>query len=140
METHTPKLSQIVMTCVGLALFAAAMMLNHYHPHNQGIADISHSIYNRLGIGQATSSSNATLGYIAPLPKVTVHESTKIADPTTQPTQDHNLPTVTLAGGQPDPTVKDTDSQSQNSDKSQQSDQQPNNASDKPKPDTNNQD
>jgi hypothetical protein len=47
MQSQPKNTSQIFMTAIGLVLLAMALILNHRHPHNEGIAALPHnSIYN----------------------------------------------------------------------------------------------
>lgn len=112
MHLKTPEISKAVLTGVGLAMFAVALMLDHYHPHNQGIADITHSIYSRFNPGQGAGSASASLTYISPLPQARPKAAPKIADPTAanaqMPAADKPLPTIVLANGQADPNAPAT--------------------------------
>jgi hypothetical protein len=113
MHTHTPKLSQIIMTGLGLMLFALALMLDHYHPRNQGVAEITHSIYKRFGVDSSASTPSAGFAYVSPVAQIKPKAKTKMPDPTTTAktaSADKTLPTILLANGQADPnSSSDTD-------------------------------
>lgn len=114
MEIQTPKLPHLIMTGIGLVMFAIAMMLNHYHPHNQGIADITHSIYKRFGVESSSRSNTPAFAYVSTLPSVRPKPTQKMADPTVtashpQANPAAALPTMKLAGGQTDPNASQTD-------------------------------
>lgn len=99
------------MTGLGLLMFLLAFALNHYRPHNQGIADITHgSIYQRFVAHQSSSTpATASFSYVNLLPKVEPKTAAKMADPTSTSNQPlsnaKTLPTMTLAGGKEDPNV-----------------------------------
>jgi len=110
------------MTGLGLLMFAAAVALNHYHPHNQGIADITHgAIYKKLGVDNASSSSLPAFGYVSPLAKVKTAPAPKLADPTVQTPSDQPGPNLTEAqpAGQTDQLQASSDQTSDSSDQSQ---------------------
>jgi hypothetical protein len=98
MQIQLQKIYQIALTGIGLCLFAAALMLNHNHPHNEGIASLTHNaILQKLGISTASSTGGSNLSYLAPLPK-TAPKADKIDDPTSaSDTQNPSLPAVAEA-------------------------------------------
>lgn len=101
MQIQLRKIYQIVLTGVGLCLFAVALLLNHAYPRNQGIASLTHNaLFQKLGISSASSASGSGLTYLSPLPKVTATpKADKLDDPTsTTDTQSPSLPTVAQAG------------------------------------------
>src|SRR3954469_12898051 len=79
MQIQLQKVYQLLLTAAGLAMLAIVMALNHYHPHNQGIADITKTfIYNRLGINTANGTGPSDLGYVSTLPVAPSQNKTKI--------------------------------------------------------------
>jgi hypothetical protein len=115
MDIRTPKLTQIIMTGLGLLMFVLAMALNHMHPRNQGIADITHgSIYKRFGINE-TSGTTASFSYVSTLANISTNSKPKIDDPTS-PKSDQALPTQAMADGQPDPIQADQNTDKTHSD------------------------
>jgi hypothetical protein len=51
MQTSPNRYSQIFMTVIGLALLVMALVLNHKHPHNEGIASLPHNSIYQLELG-----------------------------------------------------------------------------------------
>jgi hypothetical protein len=89
MQIQLQKVYQLLLTAAGLAMLAIVMALNHYHPHNQGIADITKTfIYNRLGINTADSTGPSGLGYVSTLP-VAPQDKTKITQDNPANTDDN---------------------------------------------------
>jgi hypothetical protein len=117
MEARTPKMTQIVLTGLGLFLFALAMTLNHFHPRNQGIAELTHgAIYKKLGISDASNSNVPAMTYVSPLPKASPKPVAKMTDPTSDSAggDPKSLPTAAMAG-QTDQNSDDSDSSSASS-------------------------
>jgi hypothetical protein len=101
MQLQSQKPYQLFLTALGLCMFVAALVINHYHPHNQGIADITRgSLLKSIGISQASPAGGSGLSYVKLLPApASTADTAKIEDPTT-PTdnKDAQLPTVASAG------------------------------------------
>jgi hypothetical protein len=71
MQIDPSKYSQSFLTVVGLSLLVLALLLNHYHPRNQGVADLSHGSIYKLslkiaGLPEASPTSNIILRSIPP--------------------------------------------------------------------------
>ena len=93
MQTHPKNFSQIFMTAIGLVLLAMALVLNHKHPHNEGIATLPrNSIYqlqlsalqqaeqNYLGVNVKTVASKpAPTAYSAPASTVEAKPTISVA-------------------------------------------------------------
>jgi len=119
MQTNSKNYYQLMLTGLGLGLFALVMLMNHFHPHNEGIAALPrHYIYQKLAINSASDEQRPTFSYIGPLatPKVNA-PAPKVEDPTTvkQDEQSPQLPIVNKVSDSPD-TESDGTSQPQDSD------------------------
>lgn len=89
MQTAPNKYSQIFMTAIGLILLIMALVLNHKHPHNQGVATVPrNNIYNlSLKVSQAVAELTAT-NYGNKPSSLTLHqEQSTVAENNTSTTQ-----------------------------------------------------
>jgi|GEM_PF-6999159 len=63
MQTQPNKVTQILLTAVGLFLLVLAMTLNHYHPRNEGVSTVTHNNIYRL---QLDIAQTPLVGFGAP--------------------------------------------------------------------------
>ncbi|MDB5161435.1 MAG: hypothetical protein JWO96_815 [Candidatus Saccharibacteria bacterium] len=114
MQIQPQKIYQIILTGLGLGLLVLAVTLNHYHPHNQGIADMTRgSLFKRLGINDASAAGSSGISYVNLLPKPAANAD-KISDPTTSSdNKEATLPQAPAAGE----STPDLDSTPTNMDK-----------------------
>jgi hypothetical protein len=79
MELRPRNHQQALLTIIGLIFLFLVIMLNHYHPRNQGVADITHGSVRSLvlGIGLVTpvEYSGGTLNSTISLPSSTNRNS-----------------------------------------------------------------
>lgn len=75
MHSKPSNFAQAFLTLVGLGLLVLAVFLNHYHPHNAGIATTSHgNIYQlNLDVHQMPVAENDRLALVS---DVTSHQTT----------------------------------------------------------------
>jgi hypothetical protein len=125
MQIQPQKFNQIFLTGVGLILFAVAFLLNHYHPHNQGVANLTRgALFKKLGISEAATSNSSGLYYVGFLPKKTTSTPTpKMDDPTQTPAnQPDQAPALPVEAEANQDTAQNPDTNTTNQMPSDQSD------------------
>jgi hypothetical protein len=75
MQTHPNRFTQLVLTGVGLGLLVFAILLNHYHPRNAGVASASHNSISVVALEVRQLAVRSGSGIIATGSLPTIKES-----------------------------------------------------------------
>ncbi len=87
MQIQPKSLYHVFLTLLGLLLLASVVVLNHFHPRNQGIADLSHSSIYKIAEHNSSqpTSRDSTFAYATMISTVPAKADTnKLSDPTSQ--------------------------------------------------------